>query len=48
MWDVTRKIRKDKTSYKYWEEKSIEELAQNINSTENKMSDVKEIIEKYG
>ncbi len=48
MWDVTRKIRNDKESYKYWKEKSVEELIKNINSTENKMLDVKEIIDKYG
>lgn len=48
MWDLTRKIRNDKESYEYWEDTSVEEIVKNINSTKNKLLNVKEIIEKYG
>lgn len=48
MWDVTRKIRKDNNAKEYWNNLSVEELTKKIDSEQNKMPEVREIIKKYG
>lgn len=48
MWEVTRNIRNDENSYEFWNNNTVEELEKHIESTENNMPEVKQIIEKYG
>lgn len=48
MWEVTRHIRKDKKAYAYWTTKNTTFLERKIDNDNYYMSEVKEIINKYG
>lgn len=50
MWDVSRLIRKDKETTKYWKNTSIENIVKDYNKYKkvNNFNDVKNIIDKYG
>ena len=48
MWDITRAIRADKAALKYWNTRSAEEIAEDLDSQNNHMPEVKALIDKYG
>ena len=50
MWDVSRLIRKDKETFKYWKNTSIENIVKDYNKSKklNNFKDVKNIVDKYG
>ena len=50
MWDVSRNIRKDKEINKYWNEKNIDEIINDMKTIDNKyyFDEVKNIIKIYG
>ena len=48
MWDVTREIRKDEASYKYWQEHTSEDIAADLNKDIASLSDVRKLIADYG
>ena len=50
MWDVSRLIRKDKTSLNYWNKTDTKEIVKDIENNINdyNFSEVKEVINRYG
>jgi len=48
MWDITRDIRKDGAAFKYWSENTAETISKEIDSPDNKMPEVKALIDAYG
>jgi pyruvate,water dikinase len=50
MWEVSRKIRKDKKSYTYWKKTEIDKIVSDINKSKNNyfFEEVRKIIGLYG
>ena len=48
MWDLSRKILNDGNALSYWKNTSAEEIAENIDSSEYLIPEMKSIIDKFG
>ena len=48
MWDITRKIRADEDVYKFWTEKSADEIEKLISEDKYEMPLVRKLIDDYG
>ena len=48
MWDITRKIRADEDVYKFWTEKSADEIAKLLSEDKYEMKLVRKLIDDYG
>ena len=50
MWDISRKIRKNKDIFKYWQEKEIKEIIKDLDSETKRedFSDIRNLVENYG
>ena len=48
IWDLSRKIRSDADAASYWQENSAEEIAGALDGEEYFLSEVRNLIEKYG
>ena len=48
MWDITRKIRADEDVYKFWTEKSADEIAKLLSDDKYEMPLVRKLIDDYG
>jgi pyruvate,water dikinase len=48
MWDISRKIRKDNDSYRYWTQTDAVGIASSLSDEKYCLSDVQSLIDKYG
>lgn len=48
MWDISRKIRKDNDSYRYWTQTDAVGIASSLSDEKYCLSDVQALIDKYG
>ena len=48
MWDITRKIRADGKTKRFWEENSVEEILKALSSDEDQMPSVRKLLDDYG
>ncbi|MBQ3415146.1 MAG: phosphoenolpyruvate synthase [Clostridia bacterium] len=49
MWEISRKIRSDKKDFKYWQEKTCEEIIKDLENVDNaSFESVKKLIKNYG
>ena len=48
MWDITRSIRKDEKSLKYWSDHTADEIRKELDSSEYQIPALKKLIDTYG